>query len=36
VFVAEERRYVKAMGGEIEVIAVVKGKRIALHGVIAS
>jgi predicted transcriptional regulator len=27
------RRYVKAMGGEIEVIAVVKGKRIALHGV---
>jgi predicted transcriptional regulator len=26
------RRYVKAMGGEIEVIAVVKGKRIALHG----
>lgn len=27
------RRYVEAMGGEIEVIAVVKGKRIALHGV---
>jgi predicted transcriptional regulator len=27
------RRYVKAMGGEIEVVAVVKGKRIALHGV---
>jgi predicted transcriptional regulator len=27
------RRYVRAMGGEIEVIAVVKGKRIALHGV---
>ena len=27
------RRYVQAMGGEIEVIAVVKGKRIALHGV---
>ena len=27
------RRYVKAMGGEIEVIAVMKGKRIALHGV---
>ena len=26
------RRYVKAMGGEIEVIAVVNGKRIALHG----
>lgn len=26
------RRYVKAMGGEIEVFAVVKGKRIALHG----
>jgi hypothetical protein len=27
------RRYVRAMGGEIEVFAVVKGKRIALHGV---
>jgi len=26
-------RFVKTMGGEIEVIAVVKGKRIALHGV---
>ncbi|MDB4979747.1 MAG: Cro-like protein [Myxococcales bacterium] len=27
------RRYVKALGGEIEIFAVVKGKRIALHGV---
>jgi predicted transcriptional regulator len=27
------RRYVKAMGGELEVVAVVKGKRIPLHGV---
>jgi Helix-turn-helix domain len=27
------RRYVEAMGGELEVFAVVKGKRIPLHGV---
>src|SRR5689334_9284493 len=27
------RRYVKALGGEIEIFAVVRGKRIPLHGV---
>ncbi|HZL16194.1 MAG TPA: helix-turn-helix transcriptional regulator [Polyangia bacterium] len=27
------RRYVNAMGGELEIFAVVKGKKIALHGV---
>jgi len=27
------RRYVTAMGGELEIFAVVKGKKIALHGV---
>src|SRR6185437_3929269 len=27
------RKYVTAMGGELEIFAVVKGKKIALHGV---
>ncbi len=27
------RRYVKALGGEFEAVAVVNGKRIRLHGV---
>jgi len=27
------RRYVEALGGEIEVVAVVKGKRVRLRGV---
>ncbi len=27
------RRYIEALGGEIEVVAVVKGKRIRLRGV---
>ena len=26
------RKYVTAMGGELEIFAVVKGKKIALHG----
>jgi hypothetical protein len=27
------RKYVTALGGELEIFAVVKGKRIPLHGI---